>query len=102
MRNPLDECLRKFVVIEADGIRYFGTLVEVGEEEAILRTEARWIGVPVDKIASVREIEPAAVHAVEIEEVDAETFVPGDEVDETADDDVADDDVLDDDEEPAP
>ena len=78
MRTPLDECLRKFVVIEADGIRYMGTLIEVGEEEAILKSEARWIGVPIERIASIREVDPAKVLNPEIEEVDADEYLPVD------------------------
>jgi hypothetical protein len=75
MQNPLDQCIKKFVAIEAGGIRYFGTLVEVGEEEAILRTPNRWISVPIEKIASIKEVDPVVLEQVNIEEVDADEYV---------------------------
>lgn len=79
MRTPLDDCLRKFVEVQAGGIRYFGTLIEVGEEEAILKTPQRWISIPVEKIAAVREVDPALLEQDDSETVAAEDFVPGDE-----------------------
>jgi hypothetical protein len=75
MRTPLDECLRKFVVVEASGVKYLGTLIEVGEEEVILKTPARWIGVPIDRITYIREFDPAKLENPEVEHVDAEDFV---------------------------
>lgn len=79
MRTPLDDCLRKFVEVQAGGIRYFGTLIEVGEEEAILKTPQRWISIPVEKIAAVREVDPALLDQDDSEAVDADDFAPGDE-----------------------
>lgn len=75
MRTPLDDCLKKFVEVQAGGIRYFGTLIEVGEDEAILKTPQRWISIPVEKIAAVREIDPALLERDETEDVAAEDYV---------------------------
>lgn len=78
MRTPLDACIRKFVEVQAGGIRYFGTLIEIGEEEAILKTPQRWISIPVEKIAAVREIDPALLEHEDYEVVDADDFAPDD------------------------
>lgn len=75
MKNHLDECLRKFVSVDAAGIRYHGELIEVGDEEIILRTPSRWISVPVDKIASVQVVDRSRVEEPAVEDVDADEFV---------------------------
>lgn len=77
----MDECLRKFVAVEAAGIRYLGTLVEVGEEEVILRSVNRWIAVPIEKISSIIEVDPAKIAEDTSESVEAEDFVPGEVID---------------------
>ena len=80
MKNPLDECLRKFVVVEAAGIRYMGTLIEVGDEEIILKTKNRWISVQMDKVTYVKPVDEAKLDEVKVEDVDADEFTPaGDE-----------------------
>jgi hypothetical protein len=81
VKNPLDECLRKFVSVEAAGVRYLGILVEVGEEEIILRSTNRWISVPVEKISSVVAVDPAKLAEDNTETVSAEDFVPGEVID---------------------
>ena len=80
MKNPLDECLRKFVVVEAAGIRYMGTLIEVGDEEIILKTKNRWISVRMDKVTYVKPVDEAKLDEVKVEDVDADEFMQaGDE-----------------------
>ncbi len=85
IRNPLDSCINKFVVIEASGTRYFGTLIEVGEEEAVLKTKQRWVTVPVEKIHAIREIDPTVLDDASYETVDAEQFAENVEPADTAD-----------------
>lgn len=84
MRTPLDDCLRKFVVIEAGGVRYMGTLIEVGEDEVILKSPARWIGVPIERITSIKQVDPEKLENPQVEHVDAEDYVAVDDAAEAA------------------
>ena len=82
MRNPIDTCLNQFVCVEANGVRYFGTLIEVGEEELYLRTDTRWVTVPVERVHSVRQVDPDALEDTGLEEVDADAYAPEEGLDE--------------------
>ncbi len=76
MRNSLDGCLKQFVCVQAKGVRYFGTLIEVGEEEIYLRTQGRWITIAVDTVSSIRPVSPEELEQAPVEEVDAAAYEP--------------------------
>lgn len=78
MKTPLDECLTKFVCVEASGVRYFGTLIEVGEAEIFLKTPNRFITVPLERVSSVRAVDPAVLETVDIIELDADDLAGDD------------------------
>ena len=75
MRHPVEGYIRQFVCVEAAGVRYFGTLIELGEEEATLLSETRWITVPMEKISSIRPVDPSELETT-VESVDAESLAP--------------------------
>ncbi len=76
MRNPVTELIRKFVCVEGNGTRYFGTLIEVNEDDVILKTESRWITVPLERVIGIREVDPRQLEIEIIEDVDADEFTP--------------------------
>lgn len=52
-KGPLEELLRKPVVVRANGIMYRGILLEVAEKEVILRSQTSQISIPTDRIISI-------------------------------------------------
>jgi hypothetical protein len=54
MKTPLERYLRKQVIIHAGGIVYRGTLIEVSEEEILLKTKTGWVSVQVSQVSSIR------------------------------------------------
>jgi hypothetical protein len=53
----MNDLIGKTVIVQTWDTLYAGRLVEIGEEEVHLESENGWIVVPVDRIASIREIE---------------------------------------------
>ncbi len=53
----MNQLVGKVVEVGTPETTYIGKLVEIGEEEVYLETEAGWVVVPVDKIAYIREPE---------------------------------------------
>lgn len=45
----------KTVVVETFEITYTGTLVEIGEQEVYLQSDAGWIVIPVERITNIQE-----------------------------------------------
>lgn len=76
MKNPIDDCLNQFVCVEASGVRYFGTLIEIGEEELYLKTDARWLTVPMERVHSITQVDPAELEKGAVDEVTAADYVP--------------------------
>lgn len=54
-KGPLEELLRKEVVIRANGISYRGILIEVAVEAIVLRTPTSQVSIPMDRITSVTD-----------------------------------------------
>lgn len=57
-KGPLEELLRKPVVVRANGIAYRGILLEVSDQEVILRSETSQISIPMDRIVSISDPNP--------------------------------------------
>lgn len=55
MKGDLHSFLRKEVEIVAHGVIYRGVLIEVGEEEVILKAESRWITLLTPDVMEIRE-----------------------------------------------
>lgn len=51
------ELIGKTVEVLANEISYTGKLVEIGEEEVYLQTQAGWIVIPVERIVSIKKKE---------------------------------------------
>jgi hypothetical protein len=45
----------KIVLVETFETTYTGTLVEVGEQEVYLQSDAGWIVIPVERITNIQE-----------------------------------------------
>lgn len=56
-RDSVVELIGKTVEVLANEISYTGKLVEIGEEEVYLQTQAGWIVIPVERIVSIRKKE---------------------------------------------
>lgn len=56
-RDNVVELIGKTVEVLANEISYTGKLVEIGEEEVYLQTQAGWIVIPVERIVSIRKKE---------------------------------------------
>ena len=54
-KGPLEELLRKPVVVRANGILYRGILVEAAPDALVLRTQTSQISIPMDRITSVTD-----------------------------------------------
>jgi hypothetical protein len=54
-KGPLEELLRKPVVIRANGIEYRGILIEVSPTEIVLRSPTSQISIPMDRVISVTD-----------------------------------------------
>ncbi len=52
-KNPLDELIRKEVVVRANGFDYKGILIEVSGGEIILRRQTGYITIPMERVLSV-------------------------------------------------
>ncbi len=50
----MHELIGKEVEVEAMGITYTGTLVEVGEAEVHLQTDSGWVVVPLEQVVNIR------------------------------------------------
>ncbi len=50
----LRDMLRKEVVVTASGTTYTGTLVEVTEDEVLLRTPSGWVSVQMSRVSAIR------------------------------------------------
>ncbi|MBN1573761.1 MAG: hypothetical protein JW984_11250 [Deltaproteobacteria bacterium] len=55
MKGDLKGFLRKEVEIVAHGVVYRGVLIEVGEEEVLLKSEARWVTLLTLDVMEIRE-----------------------------------------------
>ena len=55
MKGDLQSFLRKEVEIVAHGVLYRGVLIEVGEEEVLIKSEARWITLLTADVMEIRE-----------------------------------------------
>ncbi len=51
----MDNLVGKEVVVETQETTYTGKLIEIGEEEVYLLSEAGWIVIPVERVDSIRE-----------------------------------------------
>lgn len=59
MRSPIAKLHGQFVEVRTlEEIAYRGKLVEATEESLMLKTEERWIEIPMDKIVSIEKYEP--------------------------------------------
>lgn len=47
----------KIVEVRTGDMTYTGRLVEIGEEDVYLESEAGWIVLPVERVASIKEKE---------------------------------------------
>lgn len=63
MAHPLQKYLRKQVIVNAAGITYQGTLIEVSDTEILLKTKTGWISVQMDKVNALRMVGEAPVLA---------------------------------------
>lgn len=45
------------VIVDTQETTYTGRLVEIGEEEVYLQTDAGWIVIPVERVASIKKKE---------------------------------------------
>ncbi len=51
----MDNLVGKEVVVETQETTYTGKLVEIGEEEVYLISEAGWIVIPVERVEAIRK-----------------------------------------------
>lgn len=52
----IENLIGKVVEVTANDITYSGKLVEIGEAEVYLESDLGWIVIPVEQIASIREV----------------------------------------------
>jgi len=53
----MEKLIGKIVYVETPETRYSGKLIEIGEEEVHLESEAGWIIIPIYRIMDIREKE---------------------------------------------
>lgn len=53
----MEHLIGKLVIVETVETLYTGKLIEVGEEEVHLESETGWVVIPVQRIASIREMD---------------------------------------------
>ena len=51
----LSELVRKHVVVSAGGTTYEGTLIEVTEQEVLLKTDRGFVSVQMSKVSSIND-----------------------------------------------
>ena len=51
----MDDLIGKDVVVETPETAYKGKLIEIGEEEVYLLSEAGWIVIPVERVESIKK-----------------------------------------------
>ncbi len=71
-RHPVEELKGKEVIVIAEGVIYRGILIEIGEDEVTLSTEARWVSIPHSKITEIYD--PAAESQSHRQSYDPQSF----------------------------
>ncbi len=57
-KGPLEELLRKPVLVRANGITYKGILLEVTDQDVVIRRTTSQISIPMDRVISIRPVTP--------------------------------------------